>query len=203
MLAPDGVMGLVFRDSVPGNGVQQESSLFSLSCFCATPFVLPCACTMETKDPGNTPHIAPYTPEYNSSVKSHQYSTHSVMPVMVSKSLPYARQVHKRRYHHEDVKYIVGAAPHVEFAGLDGLRKAECVECRAKNENGTFEEVVGHAGLLPCLVEAIDHSTVDDGREAGKASRDEDDDAEVAPLAALKARVQNENGRHCAEDQNL
>jgi hypothetical protein len=103
--------------------------------------------------------------------------------------------MHKRCYHHEDMKNIVGAAPHVELARYDRLRKAERVERRAENEDGAFEEIVWHTCLLPCSVEAIDQTTVDDRCEAREASRDEDYDAEVAPLAALEAWVEDEEGR--------
>jgi hypothetical protein len=65
------------------------------------------------------------------------------------------------------------------------------MECRTKNENGAFEEVVRHASLLPCLVETVDHSTVDDGRETGKAGGDKDGDAEGAPLPALEVWMKN------------
>jgi hypothetical protein len=68
------------------------------------------------------------------------------------------------------------------------------MESRTKNENGGFEEIVRHASLLPCLVETVDHSTVDYGRETRKAGEDKDGDAEGAPLPALEAWVKNEEG---------
>ena len=116
------------------------------------------------------------------------------MPIMVSKSLPYPCQVHKSRYHHKNMKNIVGTTPHVELARFDGLREAECVEGHAKNEDSAFKEVVRHAGLLPCLVEAIGHAAVDDRRETRQTGRDEDNGAESTPFSALEARVENEDG---------
>src|SRR3954467_3566797 len=103
--------------------------------------------------------------------------------------------MYKRCYHHEDMKDIVRAAQHIELARYDRLRKAERVECRAENEDGAFEEIVWHTCPLPCSIEAIDQNTVDDRCEAREAGRDKDNGAEVAPFAALEARVEDEEGR--------
>jgi hypothetical protein len=111
--------------------------------------------------------------------------------------------MHKRCYHHENVKNIVGAAPHVELARLDWLGEAECIEGRAENEDGAFEEIVWHACLPPCSVETIDQNPVDDRCKAREASRDKDNGAEVAPFATLEAWVEDEEGRKDAEGEDL
>ena len=69
------------------------------------------------------------------------------------------------------------------------------MEGRAENEDGAFEEIVWYTCLLPCSVKAIDQTTVDDRCEAREASRDEDNDAEVAPFAALEVWVEDEERR--------
>lgn len=77
------------------------------------------------------------------------------------------------------------------------------MEGRAENEDGAFQEIVWHACLLPCSVEAIDQNSVDDRCETREASRDEDNGAEVAPFAALEAWVEDEEGRKEAESEDL
>jgi hypothetical protein len=56
---------------------------------------------------------------------------------------------------------------------------------------------------LPCLVEAVDHSAVDDGRKTGEAGRDENDDAVRTPLAALEPWVEDEDGGKGTKDEDL
>ena len=84
------------------------------------------------------------------------------MPILERKSLPDTRQMDKRRDDDEDVEDVVGAADHVEAAGLaDGLGEAEGVQGGAEDEDGALEEVVRHARLLPRTVEAVDDAGVD------------------------------------------